>query len=127
MEGGSDVNGWIKGSTCDAIRSALTVLQWRRKEREETRTEREETQGRGGREAFRTEKRPQARGERRQGKERRQVEALAIIRGAPELLVAPDGYARFSEPEHAEVHSVQFHTGAWSVTTSERPGGPSGT
>ena len=53
--------------------------------------------------------------------------ALTVIRGAPELLVAPDGYARFSEPDHAEVHSVQLHTGAWSVATSERPGGPSGT
>ena len=93
----------------------------------EKETKREETQRKEGREAFRTEKRPQARGERRQGKERRQVEALAIIRGAPELLVAPDGYARFSEPDHAEVHFVQLHIGAWSVATSERPGGPSGT
>ena len=64
---------------------------------------------------------------RRQGKERRQVEALAIIRGAPELLVAPDSHARLSEPDHEEVHTVQLYIGSWSVTASERPGGPSGT
>ena len=61
------------------------------------------------------------------GEKKRQVEALAIIRGAPELLVAPDGYARFSELEHVEVRFIQLHTGAWTVTASERPGGPSGT
>ena len=102
-------------------------MQERRRGRKEKGTKREETRSKEGREAFRTEKRPQARGEKGQRKEREQVKALAIIRGAPELLVAPDGYARFSEPDHAEVHSVQLHTGAWSVATAERPGGPSGT
>ena len=75
--------------------------------------------------ARRSDHKPERRGE--QGTERDWVKALAIIRGTPELLVVPDGHARLSEPDHEEVHTVRLYIGSWSVATSERPGGPSGT
>ena len=115
----------VPGGACDAIRSSPPRCMRRGRGGEEEGRRGGRGQGRSrARSARRSSHRP--REGRGRTKEMEYQKALTVIRGAPELLVAPGSRARLSRPDRGEGHVIQLRAGCWSVTASGSPGGPAG-